>query len=915
MNFKIILNVLAIISFAIHVNATTTPTQPINLTCEYLTNPLGIDIIKPRLSWSLLANDRNQYQTAYQIVVSDSQKNIENAVGNIWQTGIVKSAQSQHIIYAGKPLTAFTKYYWRVKWFDKNAKESGWSTIATFETAIITPKNWQAKWIDDGSKQFENDESFYHDDAMPLFKTKIKIVKQIASARMYVSGVGYAEVYINNKKLGTNMLDPGFTAYRKQVLYVTYDITNLLTKKQENTVGIMLGNGWYNPLPLRLFGTFNLRNHQQTGRPCVLAQILIKYTDGTTQTIGSNNLWQTCKGPILTNNVYLGEKYDARLEKSFTNPSGWVNATITQGPTGVLTPQMQPAIKITKIVQPVSIKQVGKDTFILDMGQNFAGVARIKVTGKPGTTVNLRYAEIIHPNGAINWITTTAGHIKEMWNISGGAGAPKTAWQKDTYILKGQGLEVWNPRFTYHAFRYLEITGWPGKPTLQDIEGLRMNANVQQAGSFACANPMFNNLHDKIQWTFLSNIFSIQSDCPGREKMAYGADIVATASAYMYNYDMANFYKKTVQDFANDQQPDGGLTEIAPFTGIAVNGYGGQSGPLGWQLAFAYLQKKMYQQYGDVRIIEEQYPVFVKQMDFLQAKAINGLFYWDIGDHEALDTKADAFTASCFYYHHAILAAEFATILNKKQNAVDYAKLANSIKNNIINKYYVPNTGRFDNATQGPQIFALWYNLSPQKDKTMAVLLQEFERHNNHLSTGIFSTMMLFDVLTDANKNDIAYTIANQKDYPGWGFMLANDATTLWESWVKPESASYNHPMFGSIDEWFYKSLLGINATEPGFKKIIIKPQPAQLAWAKGSYQSGYGIIKSDWEIADNNFRLKVAIPVNTTAQVWLPVKNNNNITEGGKKIETLKEIEFVKFENGYAVLNVPSGSYDFIVN
>ena len=510
-------------------------------------------------------------------------------------------------------------------------------------------------------------------------------------------------------------------------------------------------------------------------------------------------------------------------------------------------------------------------------------------------------------------MTTTAGHIKEVWNLKGGPGAPKTAWQQDEYILKGNGVEVWNPRFTFHAFRYVEITGWPGKPALQDIEGLRMNSDVEQVGNFSCSNDMFNTLHDKIKWTFLSNIFSVQSDCPGREKMGYGADIVATAGAYMHNYNMANFYRKTVQDFANDQQPDGAFTEIAPYTGIADRGYGGQSGPLGWQLAFCYLQKKLYHQYGDKRIIEMQYPAFKKQLEFLQANAKQGLYHWDIGDHEALDPRAEAFSAACFYYHHAILATEFAGILHKKEDSLQYARLANTIKNNIVIKYLVPATGRFDNATQAAQIFALWYSLSPEKEKTMEVLLQEVERHKGHLSTGIFSTMMLFDILRENDNNELAYSIANKKTFPGWGYMLANDATTLWESWAKPESSSYNHPMFGSVDEWFYKSLLGINAAEPAYKKIIIKPQPGELHWAKGDYQSIYGLIKSDWKKDGDIFQLQVSIPPNTTAEIWLPAKENAVITEGGKEISSVNEIRLLRFEKGYAVIAVGSGKYELL--
>ena len=909
---KIAILLFTVFVMAVAVNAAP-PLQPNNLTCEYLHNPLGIDITKPRLSWNFIAQQRNQLQTAYEIIVTDNEKDSKAAKGNMWQTGKIISADNIQVEYAGKPLQPFTKYYWRVKWYDKNGIASDWSTAASFETAALKPSDWQAKWIGDGSKQFEKDEDFYNDDAMPLFRKQIRITKKIASARMYLSGLGYSELYINNKKIGDHLLDPGFTAYSKQALYVTYDITKSLSAKSAHNIGIMLGNGWYNPLPLQLFGAYNLRNVQQTGRPCVKAQVLIKYTDGSIETIATDESWQTAPGPVLRNNVFLGEHYDARLEKSFTSTDGWKQAAITEGPSGKLTAQMQPPVRITKLVQPVSIKEVGKDTFIVDMGQNFAGVARIKVKGAAGIKVSLRFTEIINADGSINYMTTTAGHIKEVWNLQGGPGAPKTAWQQDTYILKGNGVEIWNARFTFHAFRYVEITGWPGKPALQDIEGLRMNSDVEQIGNFSCSNDMFNTLHDKIKWTFLSNIFSVQSDCPGREKMGYGADIVATAGAYLHNYNMANFYKKTIQDFANDQQPDGALTEIAPYTGIADRGYGGQSGPLGWQLAFCYLQKKLYDQYGDKRIIEEQYPAFKKQLEFLQANAKQGLYHWDIGDHEAIDPRAEAFSAACFYYHHAILAAEFAGILQKKEDSLKYARLALNIKNNIVRKYLVPATGRFDNATQAAQLFALWYNLSPEKEKTMEVLLQEFERHNGHLSTGIFSTMMLFDVLRESDNNQLAYSIANKKAFPGWGYMLANDATTLWESWAKPESSSYNHPMFGSIDEWFYKSLLGITAAAPAYKKIIIKPQPGQLNWAKGDYQSIYGLIKSDWRKDVSGFALELEIPVNTTAEIWLPAKENAMITEEGKKISSVKEVRLLRYEKGYAVIAVGSGKYKFL--
>ncbi|CAA9537326.1 MAG: GH78 / CBM67, partial [uncultured Segetibacter sp.] len=675
------------------------PLRADRLTCEYIQNPLGIDIQKPRLSWTLVSDQRNQQQTAYELLVSDNMADIQKAKGNVWQSGKVTSPQSLHIDYNGTPIKSFSRYYWVVKVYNLKGEGSAWSEPAWFETAMLHQNDWQAQWIGDDRKQFERDEDFYKDDPMPLFRKEFTAKKPIAAARLYICGLGYYEAYLNGKKAGDHLLDPGFTKYSKQNLYATYDITSLL-QNGGNTAGIMLGNGWWNPLPLQLFGRFNLRSAQQTGRPCVKAQIRVSYTDGSTEVIATDKTWQTAEGPVIRNSVYLGEHYDARLEKSFENAAAknWKTAVAVQGPSGTLTAQMLPPIRLTKVVKPLGIKEVGKDTFIVDMGQIFAGVARIKVQGPRGTKVTLRYGEDIHPDGRLNYLTSVTGQIKEQFHLSGGPGAPKTAWQQDNYILKGSGTETWSPRFTFHSLRYAEITGWPGKPSLDDIEGLRMNSDLPADGTFLCSNDMFNRLNETIKWTFLSNVFSVQSDCPGREKMGYGGDMVATAEAFIYNFGMANFYRKTIQDFANDQQPDGGITEIAPYTGIADRGYGGESGPLGWQLAFPYLQKQLYDYYGDKQIIKQNYNAFKKQMDFLQAKAINGLFHWDISDHEALDPRPEAFTASAFYYHHALLATEFAGILGKKDDSLKYSKLAADIKVAIVRKYWIPKTGRFDNA-------------------------------------------------------------------------------------------------------------------------------------------------------------------------------------------------------------------------
>lgn len=890
-------------------SAWSAPTlNPARLTCENIMNPLGVDSPAPRLGWWLNSPEKNQLQTAYEIIVGDVMSDVQNGKGEVWSTGKVSSSQNIQIEYKGKQLKPRTRYYWRVKVYDQDDEASLWSDVAWFETGMMGQKNWTAKWIDDGKPQPARDEDYYKEDPMPLFRKGFTTSKGIQSARLYISGLGYYEAYLNGKKVSENVLDPGWTTYRRQVLYVVHDVTSLV-KKGSNIAGIMLGNGWWNPATFKFFGRWDLRDYQQTGRPCVKAEIHIRYDDGTEAIISTDETWQTAPGPIVKNNVYLGEHYDARFEVKNWNTSlsgsQWKAASVAQGPEGNLEPQMQPPIKITRIVRPVKVTENKPGVFIVDFGQNFAGVTRLKIKGKKGTKVTLRLGEGLFQDGSINLMTAVATQIKKG-GIKGGPGAPETAWQEDSYTLKGEGTEVWSPRFTFHGFRYVEVTGWPGTPTVNNFEGLRMNSDLLQVGTFASSNEMFTKLHDVIQWTFLSNVFSVQSDCPAREKMGYGADMVVSANAFIYNYDMSNFYRKAVTDFRNEQRPKGGITEIAPFTGIADRGYGDDSGPLGWQLGYAFLQKQLYDFYGDKGVIEENYEAFKKQMEFLKSAAVDGLFHWDISDHESLDPRPEAFSASAFYYHHAILAAEFAGILHKKDDSVSFAKLAANIKRNIVRKYHIKNTGRFDIATQGAQLFALYYDLSPEKELSYKVLMDEFVRHRWHVSSGIFGMKMMFDVLRENNDNEIAYRIANQRDYPGWGYMLANDATTLWESWEFPETGpSRNHPMFGSIDEWFYRSLLGINPAAPGFSKIIIKPQPAgDLTWAKGSYQSVRGMITSDWKINGSDFSLSVSIPANTTAHVWVP-SSDGKVKQDGKGISG-------RVEKDYVVVEVGSGSYVF---
>jgi alpha-L-rhamnosidase len=882
--------------------------EPYALTCEYINNPLGIDNFQPVLGWKLSSGEQNQSQTAYEIQVALSENDLAQGKNLVWKTGKKLSSQRFNIPYGGKKLQPFTRYYWKIRAYDKDGNVGEWSSTASFETAMLYASDWQAQWISDGSTAPQKEEDFYKDNPAPAFRKTFSAKKQVKQARLYITGLGYYEAALNGQPVGDRKLEPGWTNYNREILYSVYDITPLLLLG-ENTIDVVLGNGWYNPLPLKMWGHRNLRNHLTVGQPCFIAQLRITYTDGSHEAIITDESWKTTPSPILRNNIYLGEHYDARKELP-----EWKPAVKITPPTGKLTAQMQPPVRITKIIKPTRMTEVRPGTFIFDMGQNMAGIVRIKVKGEKGTTIRLRYGEDIYSDGSLNVMTSVAGQIKNVWNDGWNKpGQPPIAWQEDSYTLKGEGIETWSPSFTFHGFRYVEITGWPGSPTLDNLEALRMNSDLARAGTFECSNPMLNKLDSVLNNTFLSNVFSVQSDCPAREKFGYGGDIVATVQTFFYFYDMNNFYRKVLRDLANDQRPGGGITETAPFMGHADEGIGeeglpgsdkivpkyysstDETGPIGWQLAFAYLQKQLYEYYGDIRPIQTYYPALLKQVEYLRNKSEGNIYPLCLNDHESLEERISPLFATAHYYHHVILLAKFAQMLNKTDDARKYARLANDIKQAFIHRFVTSGTGEVGNHTQAAQAFGLFYDLLPENEKQAAfnLLLQEIEKRDGHIATGIFGTPLVLDALVKHNRNDIAYSMVTKKDFPGWGYMLANGATTLWETWAYSDNIySQNHPMFGSVGEWFYRGILGINAVAPAFRKIILKPHPAgDLTWAKGSYESPYGTISSSWKKENGRFIYDISVPVGVTAEVWLPS---------------------AEAENGYTITETGSGKYHF---
>jgi len=906
-----------------------------HLTCEYRENPLGVNTAKPQLGWMLESKRRGEVQTAYEIFASSSESKLRRGEADLWDSGKIGSRESLNIEYAGRPLVSGERVWWAVRVWDAHGNASPMSSTASFETGLLSPSDWQAQWIQRKPEVIESKQDLFNDHPAPLLRKEFSLDKKVVRARAYVSGLGYYELRLNGQRVGDRVLDPGWTSYAKRVLYSSYDVTAQV-KRGHNALGIMLGNGWFNPLPLGMWGHLRPGDVLTTGEPRAIMELVVEFADGTKQVVGTDDSWRTADGPVLRNSVYLGEVYDARREQTGWDESGfddsrWGHAELAHSPAlGPLISEDQPPIRITRTLKAVAVTEPKPGVFIFDFGQNFAGWTQLKVKGPAGTRVRLRSGELLYPDGTLNGMTSVAGQIKrggKNYRYDGN-GEPATAFQLDEYVLKGRGTEVFTPHFTFHGFRYVEVTGFPGKPTVDSLAGLRLNADVQPAGSFECSNERLNKIQQAVLWTELSNLFSVQSDCPHREKFGYGGDIVASGEMAMLNFDMATFYTKVAKDFLDAVRPNGGFTETAPYVGIADQNLGDSgatadlgpgTGPVDWGVAEPWLLAKLYQYYGNRQLVADQYEVTRRWIELLRSKAQGDLLDNGISDHESLAPKPRALTGSAFYYLNLKLFARLAAILGKMDDAAEAEARANQIAAAFNHRFLDEATGRYDIASQACQAIPLQFGLVPpaERGRALEVLTADIVAHDKHLTTGIFGTKYMLNALTDSGKGELAYDIVNQKTFPGWGYMLENGATTLWEHWEGSDNTySHNHPMFGSVSEWFYKALGGIQVAPDavGFDKIIIRPQPAgDLTWVKCSYHSVRGKIESSWERKNGELRMHVTIPPNTTAIVYVPAKTVETVTEGGKPAKSAMGLTFLRMAENTAVFAAGSGHYEFV--
>lgn len=870
-----------------------------DLTAETLTNPLSIDNPHPGFSWMLSSPQRNVMQTAYQIRVSMGKH-------EVWNTGKVASDQSLYIIYRGEALRPGQKYSWQVKVWDNSGRNSGWSEPATWQMGLLTPADWQAKWITPGYKE----DSLEHH--CPLFRKEFSLNKKIRTATAYITAHGLYEAQINGRRIGDAYLTPGWTSYNKRLEYQAYDVAGLL-RDGENAVGATLGDGWYrghvgyDPTP-NLYGK----------DIALLFQLHITYTDGTTATIVSDNSWKSSTGAIRSSEIYYGETIDARkAQKGWAEPGfndkDWYGVKEEDFNKSNLIATINEPVKQHEVFKPVKIFKTKKGDQIIDFGQNLVGWVRLKVSGKAGDKIVLSHAEVMDKFGEF--------YTENL----------RSARSQDTYILSGNGEETFEPHFTWQGFRFVKVEGYPGEIKPGNFEAITLYSDMKPMGSFSCSNAMVNQLQHNIQWGQKGNFLDVPTDCPQRdERLGWTGDAQVFSRTASYNMNVKNFFSKWLKDVAADQYSSGAVPHVIPDV-IKRKGFE-PGGSTGWSDCATIIPWNMYLAYGDKRVLENQYSSMKAWVDYMMHQSKNNL--WNTGGHFGDwlfysvndDTDGESaitnkyLIAQCFYGYSTQLLIDAAKVLGKQEDVVFYSNLLAKIKDAYQREYVTPN-GLISSDTQTAYVLALQFDMLPEnlRQQAAARLADNIARYGDHLTTGFLGTPYLCHVLSRFGYTNVAYKLLLQETYPSWLYPVKMGATTVWERWdgIKPDSTfetptmnSFNHYSYGAIGDWMYRVVSGIDTRqdEPGYKHITIKPhRGGNFTYANADYETPYGKVSSHWKLENGNFLLDVEIPANTTATVYVPVKDGSaTINEDGETLNGLK------VEDGYAVVDEGSGSYSF---
>jgi len=840
--------------------------QPYDLRCEYLPSPvLGLDVI-PRFSWKLQGNGKKQ--SRFRIIVSNKFEDILLGQGNVWDYS-ADSEENINIEYSGKELQRYTGYYWRVKVWDENGDESEWSEPAYFEVGPLG--DWRAKWITMKNPRTFKDPAHKNELYHAIYLRKEFVIKRnVKKARVYVSGLGVYELRINGKKVGDSVLDPAQTDYLKVALYSTYDITPFLNHGK-NAVGVILGNGRH----IKDYGY---------DKPKLFFQCLIEYENGEIDFVLSDESWKATHGPLKENSFFYGEHYDATEEERINgwdlpdfNDGEWGFVEVVDGPP--LKAQLMPPIRACHTFKPQKMWSPRSGIYVFDFGQNISGWVRFRVSGPRGTIVKVRYGEILNRDGTVN--------TKNL----------RAARSIDEYTLKGGGTEVYEPRFTYHGFRYAEIEGYPGIPSPEDIEAVFVHTDVEKSGDFICSNEIFNKIHQCVVYSQLANLMGIPTDCPQRdERMGWLGDAQLTAEEAIFNFNMAAFYSKYLMDIKLSQREDGSLSDVVPPY------WKRYPADPAWATAYATLLWYMYFFYGDKRVLEEHYESLKKYIDFLE-KNSRDLILEDVGQHGDWCPPGDRFpkrtpitlTSTWYFYHDVLILSKIAKVLGNEEEHLKYSKLAEEIREAFNSKFLrkaIDHEGKerwyYEGlrlsskdrmpTSQTANVLPLWLEMAPPavKEKVFETLVNLVEIDSDaHFDTGVVGTRYILEVLSDNGRIDLAFKMLGQEDYPSFGYMIRHGATTLWERWEKLENKgmnSHNHVMFGSVDTWFYKYLLGIQPKKEKWKEIHLKPYfSREITFAKGWITTPRGTLKVAWEREGKRIRVHLEVPVSTLVTFFVP--------------------------------------------
>ncbi|MFT3746668.1 MAG: family 78 glycoside hydrolase catalytic domain [Agriterribacter sp.] len=888
----------------------------IELRCEYLNNPLGIDRIQPHLGWLITTRDttfKNIKQTGYQVLVASSPALLKKNIGDLWNSKKIISDNSAHVIYQGKHLASQQQCYWKVRiWTssDKNKEQlSLWSEPAMWSMGLLSQKEWTGKWIGlNGDDEIKDTVTEHRRLTARMLRKEFKVSKKIAKAYAYICGVGFYDLYVNGRLLNDQLMNPALSGYNKRLLYNCFDLTQQL-KSGGNAIGMVLGNGRFFaprkkvPVPMHNYGY-----------PRALMQLHIQYTDGTKDIIVTDDKWKaTADGPIRANNEYDGEEYDAGMEmpgwcNAGFNDSQWKKAEIMPAPGGEMEAQLVEPVRITEVLQPKQVLQPKPGIWMVDFGQSFYGSVRLKVSGPRGTIVKMHSSFNVLPDGTLKYQND------------------RSALNMDVYILKGEGLEVWHPRFKGNATRWVQVEGFPGIPTTQNFEGLVTHTDFEQTGTFQSSNTLLNRVYLNAHWGTRMQNRSLPMEPDRDERMPWSGHPSKTSESEGWAYNVKNFYDHFLHNYRAHQGEDGSLQEILPPY-WTFNSKG-----ILWPSVATIIPDWMYSFYGDIRILQSNYNMMKRFVEFTAKAYLKPDYTTDKCDYgdwvNALNMGGSGqetpkgLLGTAYLYNNCRIVERAAKILGYQNDEQTLKELADKIAVGFNNRFLHKETGVYESGSQCAYVLPLAFGLVPkeQYNKVVDNLVKDImvTRHG-HTSVGLIGMQWQMQVLTNIGHPEVAYTIATRTDLPSWGYMISKGATTSWELWNSDTTGpgmngESQKILSGNFEAWCYQTLAGINydVAQPGFKHIILKPEPVgDLTAVKGSFKSLYGIIKSEWKITDNNkFNWKFSIPPNTGATVYIPCDNIQSIQLNGKPPGNDQIRPGNGVDIGKIILQLGSGNY-----